>query len=267
MKYFFIIFCTFIFISVNAQIQNEGIKVSYNYHHYNPTGTEINSRMVLLVTKDGSKFFSPLNEMVDSMMSTMEGRMAYSQMVQAAMAKNDIPNLPIKKEPLYVIKSYNDSLTSVYDLIGADYWFYEDSLMPQEWEIGDSIENILGYDCFQATCNFRGRNWTAWFTSEIPIQDGPWKLNGLPGLILKAEDNTGQYSFTADGIQKTIQDLISVYGKENYEKTDRIKYLQTMRAFINNPFENLKAATGSNMPSIPKIEINDIYDFIETDYH
>lgn len=40
-----------------------------------------------------------------------------------------------------------------------------------------------------------------------------------------------------------------------------------MRAFINNPLENLRAATGSDMPSIPKIEINDSYDFIETDYH
>ena len=267
MKYFFVIFCALTPLYGNAQIQNDGIKVSYNYNHYSPTGTEINSQMLLISSKDGSKFFSPLNEKVDSMMSTTEGRIAYSQMMQAAMAKNEVSNLPIKKEPLYVIKSKKDSLTFVYDLVGTDYWYYIEPLRPQEWEITDSKENILGYDCFFATCNYRGRDWKAWFTTEIPIQDGPWKLNGLPGLILKAEDSTGRYSFVADGIQQTSQNIYHIYGKENYEKTDRIKYLQNMRAFINNPLENLKASTGSEMPSIPKIEINDNYDFIETDYH
>ena len=261
------IFCTFLFLFVNAQIQNEMIKVSYNYHHYSPTGNEINSQMLLISSKEGSKFFSPLNEKVDSMMSTTEGRIAYSQMVQAAMAKNEISNIPIKKEPVYVIKSRKDNLTSVYDLIGADYWVYEEPLIPQEWIITDSIDKILSYDCIEAICNYRGRNWTVWFTPEIPIQDGPWKFNGLPGLILKAEESTGQYIFVADGIQQTHLNINNIYGKENYEKTDRIKFLQSMRAFINNPLENLRAATGSDMPSIPKIEINDSYDFIETDYH
>ena len=267
MKYFFVIFCLFSFLFGKAHEQNDGIKVSYNYHHYSPTGNEINSQMLLLSSKEGSKFFSPLNEKVDSMMSTMQGRMVYSQMIQGAMANNDISNLPIKKEPLYVIKSRKDNLTSVFDLIGADYWFYEEPLIPQEWEIKDSIDNILGFECILATCDFRGREWKAWFAPEIPIPDGPWKLNGLPGLILKAEDSTGRYSFIGDKIQQIHQNINHIYGKENYEKTDRIKYLKTMRAFINNPFENLKASTGSEIPHFPGIEIEDGYDFLETDYH
>lgn len=253
-------------VTLGAFAQVADLKVSYNYQHYSPDGKEINSHMILLANKDESKFFNILNEQVDSMMVTPEGRMAYGQMVQAAMAKKDVANLPIKKEPMYVLKSRKDGVTSVYDLVGADYWFYDEPLITQKWEISDSSKTILGYECIKATCDYHGRHWTAWFTPEIPIQDGPWKLIGLPGLILIAEDSTGQYSFVADGIQNSTDIIRPIFGKDNYEKNNRIKYLQAMRAFTNNPVEYMKASTGSAITDIPKIEIDESYDFLETDY-
>lgn len=246
--------------------QVAGLKVSYNYRHYSPDGKDINSHMILLANNDESKFFNILNEQVDSIMVTPQGRMAYGQMVQAAMAKKDVSNLPIKKEPMYVLKSRKDSLISVYDLVGADYWYYDEPLEAPQWEISDSTNTILGYDCIEASCDYRGRNWTVWFTSEIPIQDGPWKLSGLPGLILIAEDTSGQYSFMADGIENHMDMIRPIYGKENYEKIDRIKYLQAMRAFTNNPILYMQASTGAKIDNMPKVEINESYDFLETDY-
>ena len=262
----FISFLFLCFASLATFAQVADLKVSYDYQHYSPDGRGINSQMVLLANNDESKFFNILNERVDPMMVTPEGRMAYGQMVQAAMAKKDVSNLPIKKEPMYVLKSRKDSLTSVYDLVGADYWFYEEPLVAQQWEISDSTKTILGYECVKATCDYRGRHWTAWFTPEIPIQDGPWKLYGLPGLILIAEDSSGQYSFVADGIQNSTDIIRPIFGKENYEKTNRIKYLQAMRAFTNNPVEYMKASTGADITNIPKIEIDESYDFLEKDY-
>lgn len=261
-----ILFLALTLSTLGAVAQVADLKVSYNYRHYSPDGKEINSHMILLANKDESKFFNILNEQVDSMMSTPEGRMAYGQIVQAAMAKKDVSNLPIKKEPMYVLKSRKDSLTSVYDLVGADFWFYNEPLVAQQWNITDSVNSILGYDCIKATCDYRGRHWIAWFTPEIPVQDGPWKLSGLPGLILAAEDSTGQYSFVADGIQNSTNIIRPIFGKENYEKTDRIKYLQAMRAFTNNPVLYMQASTGSKTTNMPKIEIDESYDFLETDY-
>lgn len=254
------------FATLGAFAQVADLKVSYNYRHYSPNGKEISSQMILLANENESKFFNILNEQVDSMMVTPEGRMAYGQMVQAAMAKKDVSNLPIKKEPMYVLKTRKDSITSVYDLVGADYWFYDEPLVAQQWEISDSSKTLLGYECVKATCDYRGRHWTVWFTPEIPIKDGPWKLSGLPGLILLAEDTSGQYSFIADGIQNSTDIIRPVFGKENYEKTDRIKYLQAKRAFTNNPIEYLKASTGADTSNMPKIEIDESYDFLETDY-
>lgn len=263
-----ILVCIILFLSaINVSAQLSEITISYNYHHFNPTGREVCSRMVLLANRKQSKFFNTVNEKVDSMMSTTEGRMAYGQMIRAAMANNDVTNLPIKKEPLYVLKNKTDSVTSVYDLIGADFWTYEEPLLPQEWELTDSTKRILGYDCYKAETTYRGRKWTAWFTPEIPLHDGPWKLCGLPGLILEAIDATGEYAFTADGIELTPTEIRPIYGVSNYEKTERINYLRTMRAFYRNPVANLQAATGSKADSMHATEIELLHDFIETDYH
>lgn len=71
-----------------------------------------------------------------------------------------------------------------------------------EWTlIPDSTATILDYACQLAVTQFKGRTWYAWYAEDLPIDNGPWKLHGLPGLILKAYDAQGHYSFTAIGLQ------------------------------------------------------------------
>ena len=74
---------------------------------------------------------------------------------------------------------------------------YEEDVPELEWEITGEHGTAASFDCQKAECDFRGRRWEAWFTTEIPVGEGPWKLRGLPGLILYARDTTGQYSFEA----------------------------------------------------------------------
>lgn len=63
------------------------------------------------------------------------------------------------------------------------------------WKIHNDTKKINDYNCQKATAKFRGREWTAWFCSDLPYQFGPWKLNGLPGLILEAYDTRQQIKF------------------------------------------------------------------------
>jgi len=69
------------------------------------------------------------------------------------------------------------------------------------WKISKDTASFSGIHCQKATAYFKGRNWIAWFAPELPFQSGPWKLNGLPGLILEAYDEKKEVAFQFDGIE------------------------------------------------------------------
>lgn len=78
--------------------------------------------------------------------------------------------------------------------IGRDtYRYVEDRAMV--WKILPETAEIGDYKTQKAETEFGGRKWFGWFTIDIPLQDGPYKFSGLPGLIVKVEDSTGDYSF------------------------------------------------------------------------
>ena len=80
--------------------------------------------------------------------------------------------------------------------------FTEDS-RAQKWSLHPEVQTILGYRCQRATCHWRGRDFEAWFTTDIPVKLGPWRFNGLPGLILKVYDTDHFYTFEAVSIKKS----------------------------------------------------------------
>ncbi len=83
------------------------------------------------------------------------------------------------------------------------------------WRIKKDTKTIKGYEAQRAVGKFRGRKYTVWFTREIPVPFGPWKLNGLPGLILKAQDKTGTYTFEAIAVD---------YPKSEALKEEKIQF-------------------------------------------
>lgn len=79
--------------------------------------------------------------------------------------------------------------------------------IPQlDWEISSETKKIGNFTCQMATTEFRGRNYTAWFTTDIPISDGPWKFSGLPGMILEVSSDDGQYAFLFKSIEMPVSD-------------------------------------------------------------
>lgn len=77
----------------------------------------------------------------------------------------------------------------------------KDQAVKFDWLIGEDTTTVLGYVCQKATTRFRGRNYEAWFAPELPINDGPWKFMGLPGLILKVEDDENFIRFESVGLE------------------------------------------------------------------
>ena len=93
-----------------------------------------------------------------------------------------------------------------YD-IGPVFKYREPSDVLMDWTFSDEVCTILGYRCRKAVCGFRGRTWTAWYAPEITISDGPWKFAGLPGLVLKVEDDREHYSFSCIAIRNKVQPI------------------------------------------------------------
>lgn len=88
---------------------------------------------------------------------------------------------------------------------------FTESISPQNWTIESDTLTVLNYLCQKATTSFRGRTYIVWFTMDIPLNEGPWKLYGLPGMILKAEDSEGLFRFHAIGIEKIQNVPIEVF--------------------------------------------------------
>ncbi len=100
----------------------------------------------------------------------------------------------------------------IYSLERISYNFFlvKDTTNLYEWTLEKKTKNIIGYVCQKATMHYRGRNYTAYFTTEIPFNNGPWKFNGLPGLILEIKSDDNVFNITANKLQiKNVKSEIS----------------------------------------------------------
>ncbi|MDE6588672.1 MAG: GLPGLI family protein [Paramuribaculum sp.] len=268
------------FAAIAALAQNEA-NIEVGYSSLSPNlkngNVEIRHQYILLANADESKFYSPKTEYIDSLNSTPEGKAVYNEMALGAYFGGKMKEMPRKDGDCYVLKSFNDNVCRSYEVAGLDKFVYDEALEEWHWEITDSTKEILGYECFKAMTDYHGRRWTVWFTPEIPLQNGPWKLGGLPGLILKAAADDGQYSFVATGIQQTDKPVTQVYLADEYEKTTRMDFLKNKRSFMDNTISRLNAQlSGISITKVEDENGNDIsgaifasrkkVDFIEKDY-
>ena len=109
--------------------------------------------------------------------------------------------------------------TLLLDKVGLDEYQCEESVETPDWQmVPDSTKEILGYQCQMATARFKGRQWIAWYTEDIPLDEGPWKLCGLPGLVLSAYDAPRQYIFEGAGLEQVSADQPVVIVNNKREK-------------------------------------------------
>ena len=74
------------------------------------------------------------------------------------------------------------------------------------WKITKDTASFSGIKCQKAIAYFKGRNWIAWYATELPFQSGPWKLNGLPGLIVEAYDDKKEVQFLFAGMENVKEE-------------------------------------------------------------
>ena len=120
------------------------------------------------------------------------------------------------------------------------------------WTLADEQQTILGHRCQKATCQFRGRDFVAWFAADVPIKGGPWKFGGLPGCILKVYDVQKIYVWEAVAIERG-KFLISQYPDKLYPKSTR-KSVWQRQIMYNEDYKNAIGWTSlEGRPTPPKI--------------
>lgn len=259
MKKFLLLYAT-AFIATGAIAQKASLKVSYEEtkHIYAQDDKLGKTTMILLSGKDGSKYFNEMSQYCDSMTSTPEGKKALQKIQMAAwmttgadgsitsidMSKG---NAPMKRVDTYILKDFGKKEIAVYDSWAHEPGRYTEPFAEMEWEIeGDSTRTVLGYECVMARTNYHGREWRAWFTPEIPVQDGPWKFHGLPGLILAAESDNDM-TMTATGIETSDTAIQPIYSSESYAGVERKKALKDQEYYANNREAIIKARFGNSV--------------------
>lgn len=125
---------------------------------------------------------------------------------------------------------------SYLERFGRDRFIMTEKMTEPAWTLcPDSVRTILGYQCQKATATFLGREWTAWYTEDIPLDNGPWLLRGLPGLILKAETADSCFCFEANGLTKS-KDVKPLYYKgSKYEQIDRKTLASVYKRYFADP--------------------------------
>lgn len=175
-------------ISLNLNAQQKG-HIEYRYNSY--FAIDYSTLCILEFNIDKSRFVvlksdeSPKELIVNSENNNLE----------IFAPESDI-------RPEYFVDRNTNSLLSIKRMFRKNNILKEE--VPKiEWEIKEEFKKINTLNCQKAIGYFRGRTYTVWFSNDIPVPYGPWKLQGLPGLILEAKDDKDEIFYSATKISFT----------------------------------------------------------------
>lgn len=240
-----ILFCMLLGSAVSAQVNR--FFYEYRFIPDSNNKTEVKTEMMLLdIDKNGSNYYSHDKFVADSI-----GKADLEKQLKAGGGSISVNRREKPGQVSYkVTKEYPDFKTYLFRNISVDKYKIKEDKKP-EWNILPDKQKIGEYNAQKATTSFGGREWTAWFTTEIPFQDGPYKFYGLPGLIVKIEDATGSHSMVLAG-NKTVKateaeketqlpenvKILGLFGKEIEVTKEQFK--KAWKAYVNDPTKGMR---------------------------
>ncbi|HAO28434.1 MAG TPA: hypothetical protein DCQ68_13835 [Chryseobacterium indologenes] len=162
----------------------------------------IKEKMILNIIGDQSLFYSLNKAKIDSLVNTNNSKAARSM-----------------TSPLLRLKVYKTLSKSECSVSGSfnqfNYWYKE---QPPKYSHLKKVGLYKNYSAHEASTDFGKRKWYVVYTSDIPINAGPYVFSGLPGLVIKAESLDGDYTFEMTGIKKLSETEEILKPKDNISK-------------------------------------------------
>ncbi|AQW92805.1 GLPGLI family protein [Elizabethkingia anophelis] len=233
-----------VFGTVFIMAQDRANRFFYELTYRAKKGGDVEKIMTILdVTSEKSIYRDYTIPSQDSV-----AKMKYEALQKAGSAMSgNLSNMLVKPVfPWRITKIYPEMRKGMYQeyFIDANYQYSFEQKF--NWKILLDKKKISDYNCQNASVEFGGRKWIAWFTTDIPIQDGPYKFYGLPGLIVKVEDNKGDYSWELKGNRKLDNFQEYSYAESlfpNRKKvidTSKEKFLKLQSNFKNDPLGSIR---------------------------
>jgi len=227
-------------LTIISYAQNQRFSYEYKFITDSTKASEVDSEIMFLdVAKKGSKFHSQKKSIADSIHQD-----------RITKQTRDFTGIDYGSVLYVVEKSYPDFEIDFFNNLDMTKYKVSDT-RKMDWKILPEKEKIGEFNTQKASLDFAGRIWTAWFVSDIPIQDGPYKFHGLPGLIIKIEDKTKSHSFVLKEIKKSNsdQEWVSDNNKKSFSNTisiDHKKYKKQVVDFRNNPTKGMRQMLSGN---------------------
>lgn len=169
---------------------------------------------------------------------------------------------PTANNNTLIYKDYSSQKLFSKQDISYKYFVIEDSLGIFDWEIFDETKEILGFTCQLAKMDFRGRTYSAWFNSKLPV-GGPWKYDGLPGMILSLQDDEGFVTYEAVGLNSKKIKFTETENPHNLNKS--ISWQEFKNLYKKNAIALSKYDLDSNGSSRVVVQRRGIERYIEDD--
>ncbi|MCT4327024.1 GLPGLI family protein [Elizabethkingia anophelis] len=132
-----------------------------------------------------------------------------------------------------LVKDLTKEINIFQDRVKNTYQ-YEEKQPVFNWKLEKGIKDIMGHKCNKAYTEYRGRKYTAWYATDIPINNGPYVFQGLPGLILELEDDSKEYHYMAVAIDKNSKSIY-LRNEEEILKVSREQFRKVERSYYENP--------------------------------
>jgi GLPGLI family protein len=226
--------------------------------HYKCLQKNNDDLFILRYGKNVSQFYSSFYNRYDSLLADSQGGDIAIQELGNAIDHHKDKAFQLKASAVNAEYLYYNwptkGILTMFSQVFLSHYRVEEDIPNIQWNlINDSVKNIIGYKCQLAKTTFRGRDWYAWYTSDIPASMGPWKLSGLPGLILEAYDDKNYIRFTAISLlQHGIRPVMFLnYLNFKFQKITREEYLEAKKS-VKYPSSNTKAIKTNP----PYIELN-----------
>ena len=231
-------------------------RVYYQFVHVNDTTNRDNpvkEEVVLRLGKHSSRYKNSVLDRVRKKKTKEEEQAAAAApgptRVYTGMPMAVVKGMGFSDEEY--IQELNDSKYITTASLATQQYMFENPLPKIDWKIAsDETKTIGGYTCQKATGDYAGRTYTAWFAPDLPFRNGPWKLSGLPGLIMEAKDSRNEVMFIFKEIYKDEVEETTASVRTNLIKVSEEAYLRAKKAYDEDPVAGMQAQLPATAPAV-----------------